>query len=124
MRLPRQLSEKPAVNTGWPEESPESSPNPLNSSRFMTYAYVVGCRRFARADSYVESSGRVPAWMPDKKGERFATSPGESTPMWSIYHDITRFLRRMGPEEFFLVIVVGAIIGFFCLRGFGSRAKY
>ncbi len=40
------------------------------------------------------------------------------------YHIIMRFLDRMGPQEWVIVLAAMIVVGFFCLRGFGSRSQY
>lgn len=44
--------------------------------------------------------------------------------MWHFFRDLTRFLQRIDPGEYLMLLVLGLVIGFFCLRGFGSRSKY
>ena len=44
--------------------------------------------------------------------------------MWEVYNDLARLVRRMGPEEYFLLVAMAVIVGFFCLRGIGSRSRY
>ena len=44
--------------------------------------------------------------------------------MWGIYRDLMRIIQRMDPEEFFTLLVLAIVLGFLCLRGFGSRSSY
>jgi hypothetical protein len=37
---------------------------------------------------------------------------------------IREHATQMNPQEWFLVFVVVVIVGFFCMRGFGSRTYY
>ena len=41
--------------------------------------------------------------------------------MWS---DLLHFVDRMGVQEWVLVLAAMIAVGFFCLRGFGSRSQY
>jgi O-antigen/teichoic acid export membrane protein len=44
--------------------------------------------------------------------------------MQSYFREILRFIDRMGPTEWVLVLGVVIVIGFFCMKGFGSRSNY
>ena len=44
--------------------------------------------------------------------------------MNNLWQELMRLVDRMGPQEWALVLIGGIIIGFFCLRGFGSRKDY
>ncbi|MHB1038400.1 MAG: hypothetical protein ACYC35_28340 [Pirellulales bacterium] len=44
--------------------------------------------------------------------------------MWDLYNSIMRSLDRLSAQEWLLVFGIVVIIGFFCLRGFGSRSNY
>jgi hypothetical protein len=44
--------------------------------------------------------------------------------MWHFYQEAVRLITRMNTEEYMLVLVVSIAVGFFCLRGFGSRSHY
>ena len=38
--------------------------------------------------------------------------------------DAWRFIDHMTPQHWFYVLVVAIVLGFVCLRGFGSRSNY
>ena len=44
--------------------------------------------------------------------------------MDQFYHVIMRFLDRMGPQEWLIVLAAMIVVGLFCMRGFGSRSQY
>lgn len=44
--------------------------------------------------------------------------------MGDLWRDLMRLINRMDMQEWALVLVGAIIVGFFCLRGFGSRSKY
>jgi hypothetical protein len=39
-------------------------------------------------------------------------------------HDIIRYTSRLDPQQWLLVLAGVVIVGFLCLRGFGSRSGY
>jgi len=41
-----------------------------------------------------------------------------------LWRDFMRLIDGMGAQEWALVLVASIVVGFFCLRGFGSRSKY
>ena len=40
------------------------------------------------------------------------------------FSDLMRYVERMGSSEWLIVAFIGIVIGFFCLRGYGSRSNY
>jgi len=44
--------------------------------------------------------------------------------MWHLYNDLMRYVQRMDPEEYFVLVVLAVAVGLLCLRGFGSRSTY
>lgn len=45
--------------------------------------------------------------------------------MWKAYYsDAMHFIARLDKQEWLGVLVAVTIIGFFCMRGFGSRSSY
>jgi len=44
--------------------------------------------------------------------------------MYGLIRDAIRFVERMRPEEYVLLLGAAVLAGFLCLRGFGSRSKY
>ncbi|HJT36147.1 MAG TPA: hypothetical protein VJ783_29265 [Pirellulales bacterium] len=45
-------------------------------------------------------------------------------PVWSILKLLTNHVRHFGPQEWFLSLIGVVVLGFVCLRGFGSRSNY
>lgn len=48
----------------------------------------------------------------------------EVTTMQHFFRTIVRTIERMNAQEYVLVFGAVILIGFFCLRGFGSRSRY
>lgn len=44
--------------------------------------------------------------------------------MWEIYRSFMNWFTRLDREELFFALVAVMLIGFFCMRGFGSRSSY
>ena len=44
--------------------------------------------------------------------------------MNSFFRDIVRYVDQMGTQEYFIAVAIAIAIGYFCLKGFGSRAEY
>ncbi|MFO0899570.1 MAG: hypothetical protein U0836_19250 [Pirellulales bacterium] len=45
--------------------------------------------------------------------------------MWKeYYNDVMRWVTSLDKQESLLMLVVVTIVGFFCMRGFGSRSNY
>ncbi len=44
--------------------------------------------------------------------------------MWNYYNSFMRTLDHLSAQEWLLVFGFVVIVGFFCLRGFGSRSNY
>jgi hypothetical protein len=40
------------------------------------------------------------------------------------YSDVVRWVNRLDRQGWFLVLCCAVVVGFFCLRGFGSRSDY
>jgi hypothetical protein len=41
-----------------------------------------------------------------------------------LYRDVMRYVNRLDTHEWTLVLLGVILIGFLCLRGFGSRSDY
>jgi len=41
-----------------------------------------------------------------------------------LWREVMRVVNSMGTQEWVLVLVGVIVVGFFCLRGFGSRSQY
>jgi len=39
-------------------------------------------------------------------------------------HDVIRYASRLDPQQWLLVLIGVIVVGFLCLRGFGSRSQY
>ena len=45
--------------------------------------------------------------------------------MWSsAYHFVMRHVGHFNKQEWLFVLLGTVLLGFFCLRGFGSRSRY
>ena len=44
--------------------------------------------------------------------------------MSHLYHELVRYLERLGPREWVMILAAMIIVGVVCLRGFGSRSNY
>lgn len=44
--------------------------------------------------------------------------------MWNLYSQAMRFAGGLTQQQWFIVLCGVVIVGFLCLRGFGSRANY
>lgn len=44
--------------------------------------------------------------------------------MWRYYNICFRYLDHLTMREWFVVLLAVVLWGLFCMRGFGSRAKY
>lgn len=44
--------------------------------------------------------------------------------MWDAYRTASRWMNGLDKQEWLMVLVGVVVIGFFCLRGFGSRSGY
>jgi hypothetical protein len=44
--------------------------------------------------------------------------------MGHLWRDIVRYVDRMGPQEWLLVLAAMIVVAFICMRGFGSRSRY
>jgi hypothetical protein len=44
--------------------------------------------------------------------------------MGHLWRDILRYVDRMDTHEYLLLLLGAIVIGFFCMRGFGSRSEY
>jgi len=40
------------------------------------------------------------------------------------WHEIVRFIDRMGPQEWVLVLAAMIVVAAICMRGYGSRSQY
>ena len=43
---------------------------------------------------------------------------------WSSYHSVMSWTGSLDKGEWLLVLIGGVVVGFLCLRGFGSRQGY
>jgi len=39
-------------------------------------------------------------------------------------HEIVHAIEQMGTQEYIIAVAIAVAIGYFCLKGFGSRAEY
>jgi hypothetical protein len=44
--------------------------------------------------------------------------------MWDVYKSVVDWLFHLDSQEWFLMMSGALVIGFFALRGFGSRSTY
>jgi hypothetical protein len=45
--------------------------------------------------------------------------------MWKEYYaEVMRWVTSLDKQESLLLLIVVTIVGFFCMRGFGSRSNY
>ena len=44
--------------------------------------------------------------------------------VWQLWNVAMRFIERMDTQEWGLVLAAMIVLGFLCMRGFGSRANY
>ena len=44
--------------------------------------------------------------------------------MGHFWRDVLRHVDRMDTHEYLLLLLCAIVIGFFCMRGFGSRSEY
>ena len=44
--------------------------------------------------------------------------------MWSVYYSLMRVVAGLSPYDWLAVMIVVVLLGFFCMRGFGSRSDY
>jgi hypothetical protein len=44
--------------------------------------------------------------------------------MSEVFHNVMKWLLGLDPQNTFLVMVGALVLGFLCLRGFGSRSSY
>lgn len=44
--------------------------------------------------------------------------------MWKLYESALKAVSRFDANEWLIALVVVVIVGFFCMRGFGSRSGY
>ena len=44
--------------------------------------------------------------------------------MTRLFHDALRYLERLDTQGWVLLLLGVIVVGFFCLRGFGSRSNY
>jgi hypothetical protein len=41
-----------------------------------------------------------------------------------IFRDLARYSHNMQPKQWLMLLLASIIVGFFCLRGIGSRKNY
>ena len=44
--------------------------------------------------------------------------------MTRYWRELVHYVDGMGTQEWMLALVVVIVLGFFCMRGFGSRSNY
>ena len=44
--------------------------------------------------------------------------------MWTVYRSFITWFDGLNRDEVFLTLLVVMIVGFLCMRGFGSRSSY
>jgi hypothetical protein len=44
--------------------------------------------------------------------------------MSHLYYQTTRYLERLGPHEWVIILAALIVVGVVCLRVFGSRSNY
>ncbi len=44
--------------------------------------------------------------------------------MWHYIHTVFRHVDRWDTQEWLIALVITLSVGFFCMRGMGSRSKY
>ncbi len=44
--------------------------------------------------------------------------------VWRLWNVVMRFIERMDTQEWAIVLAAMIVVGFLCMRGFGSRANY
>ena len=44
--------------------------------------------------------------------------------MGHLWRDIVRYVERMGPQEWLLVLAAMIVVAFICMCGFGFRSQY
>jgi hypothetical protein len=43
---------------------------------------------------------------------------------WKAYSISMRYLERLAPQDWWLLLLLVVLWGLFCMRGFGSRSSY
>ena len=72
---------------------------------------------FAAARRLDDFSAGLNGWQPQTRFERLLD-------MWTYYKETVSWLFRLDSQEWFLAMCAALLIGFFALRGFGSRSNY
>ena len=44
--------------------------------------------------------------------------------MWRYYHDVMNWFASLDRQEWLVVLAIGMVLGFLCMRGYGSRSNY
>jgi len=44
--------------------------------------------------------------------------------MWDLYRYVMSWFDRLDMQEWFMVLFVAMLVGFLCMRGYGSRSNY
>ena len=44
--------------------------------------------------------------------------------MHDVYRDLMRYADHLSIQHWLVILLVAVVLGFFCLRGFGSRSNY
>ena len=44
--------------------------------------------------------------------------------MWGYYRDVMNWFASLDRQEWLVVLALGMVFGFLCMRGFGSRSNY
>ena len=44
--------------------------------------------------------------------------------MYNVYNSVMRWAVSLNRQEWLIALVVAMVLGFLCMRGFGSRSQY
>jgi hypothetical protein len=44
--------------------------------------------------------------------------------MWRYYHNTMDWFNSLDRQEWLAVLMIGMVLGFLCMRGYGSRSNY
>jgi hypothetical protein len=44
--------------------------------------------------------------------------------MWGYYRDVMNWFGSLDRQEWMVVLFIGMVLGFVCMRGYGSRSNY
>ena len=66
----------------------------------------------------------IQAVRANMSGRRPEIPSKRTVTMWRWYYAFNREIQNLDREDWFLVLCCVVVVGFFCMRGFGSRAGY